>query len=462
MRQDMAQLELHTQHTPPIQPQETLETSKIPLPKPLPGQYISQAPIDAIPENKPPVPKEFDELGLPEIMVEDLIFKVLLNKGVLSGREIAHDICIHFSIIEPILGELKRRMLLGYRSTTDFGDFLYVLTESGREKAIVAREISAYAGAAPVPFDYYLAGVAEQSIRNETVGLEELRSAFSDLILNEEIFQTLGPAINSGRGMFLYGDPGNGKTSIAERICQCFKQNIFIPKSIWIDGQIVQLYDPQCHIAVEEEQSKEYDNRWILVKRPVVIVGGELTMESLEIHFNKLLRISEAPLQLKANGGIFLLDDFGRQRMSHDELLNRWIVPLEKRMDYLMLPNGKKIEVPFDELIIFSTNLNPRDLADEAFLRRIPYKINIIDPTEDAFRRIFKLLAPKYKISIDEGMINYLIDTHYKGKRPFRGCQPRDILEQVYNHSTYLGIDPVLTPEGIDAACRNYFTVMNQ
>ncbi len=414
-----------------------------------------------LPETHPPVPRSFEELGIPMVMLEDLIYKVLLSKGTLAGRDLAKEICVSFSILEPILGDMKQRMLLGYRSTASMGDFLYVLSETGREKALVARDISAYAGSVPVPFDYYLEGVDAQSIRNEVIGLEHLKQAFSDLILDQSIFATLGPAINSGRGMFLYGDPGNGKTSIAERICKCFENNIFIPKALWIDGQIVQLYDPQCHVAIEEgEQSKDYDNRWILIKRPVVIVGGELTMDSLEIHYNRQLRISEAPLQMKANGGIFLIDDFGRQRISHDELLNRWIVPLEKRIDFLMLPSGKKIEVPFDELIIFSTNLNPRDLADEAFLRRIPYKINVLDPTEQAFRAIFQLLAPKYKVAYDDRMVDYLIEKHYKGKRPFRGCQPRDILEQIFNVSSYSGLAPALTPEGLDAACANYFTVM--
>lgn len=395
------------------------------------------------------------------VLLEDLIYKVLLSKGVMSGRDLGRELCVNFSILEPILGDMKQRMLLGYRSTAAMGDFLYILSETGREKALTAREISAYAGAVPIPFDYYLEGVEAQSIRHEVIGLAHLKEAFSDLILDANIFSTLGPAINSGRGMFLYGDPGNGKTSIAERICKCFEHNIFIPKALWIDGQIVQLYDPQCHVAIEEgEQSKEYDNRWILIKRPVVIVGGELTMDSLEIHYNRQLRISEAPLQMKANGGIFLIDDFGRQRISHDELLNRWIVPLEKRIDFLMLPSGKKIEVPFDELIIFSTNLNPKDLADEAFLRRIPYKINVIDPTEAAFRAIFKLLAPKYKVTYDDAMVDYLIDKHYRGKRPFRGCQPRDILEQIFNVASYQGQNPSLTQEGLDAACANYFTVM--
>lgn len=409
---------------------------------------------------KPPLPKTFDELGLPMILLEDMIFKVLLSKGVLTGREIAAELCLHFSILEPILADLKARLLLGYRSNSGFGDFMYVLTDSGREKGIIAREISAYAGAVPIPFDYYLEGVEAQSIRNETIEFEHLNAAFSDLILDKSIFETLGPAINSGRGLFLYGDPGNGKTSIAERISRTFKQNIYIPKAIWIDGQILQVYDPQCHEAVEETSDSEFDQRWIQIKRPVVVVGGELTMESLEIHFNKLLRISEAPLQLKANGGVFLIDDFGRQRMSHVELLNRWIVPLEKRVDFLTLPNGKKIEVPFDELIIFSTNLNPADLVDEAFLRRIPYKINIKDPTEAAYREIFRFMAPKYGITYDDKMIDYLVDNHYRGKRPFRSCQPRDILEQIFNSSTYGGTDAKLTPELLDAACRNYFGIM--
>lgn len=408
----------------------------------------------------PPAPKNLEESGLPVVIIEDLIFKMLLSKGSMAGRAIAEELCLHFSIVEPILTDMKARLLIGYRSTHGLGDFLYILSEQGREKGVQARAISAYAGAAPVPFDYYLEGVEAQSIRNEAIGYEHLQEAFSDLILDTALFSTLGPAINSGRGLFLYGDPGNGKTSIAERISRTFRQNIFIPKSVWIDGQILQVFDPQCHEPVDDSGLGEYDTRWIMIKRPVVVVGGELTMDSLEIHFNKLLRISEAPLQMKANGGVFLIDDFGRQRVSHVDLLNRWIVPLEKRVDYLVLPNGKKIEVPFDELIIFSTNLNPADLVDEAFLRRIPYKVNVQNPTEGQFRDIFKLLAPKFGVTYEDAMVSYLIDKHYRGIRPFRGCQPRDILEQISNSAAYGGHPPKLTPEALDAACHNYFAVM--
>jgi hypothetical protein len=198
------------------------------------------------------------------------------------------------------------------------------------------------------------------------------------------------------------------------------------------------------------------------IKRPAVMVGGELTMDALEIKYNPILRVSEAPLQMKANGGVFLIDDFGRQRVSHIDLLNRWIVPLEKRMDFLVLPNGQKISVPFDELIIFSTNLDPKSLVDDAFLRRIPYKIHVKDPSEEQFKQIFSMLCTKYNIAYDESKVSYLIQKHYQGKRPFRGCQPRDILEQILNSATYRRVEPVLTEELLDMACRNYFAAMGQ
>lgn len=415
----------------------------------------------------PAVPKTLEETALTMVVLEDLIFKIMLNKGAMTGREIAEDLCLHFPMVEKILADLKTRLFVAHKSNVGVGDFVYVLTESGQEKAITAREISAYAGAAPVPFADYLAAVKAQSIRNENPGFEALQAAFADMIFDPALFDTIGPAINSGRGLFLYGEPGNGKTTIAEKLSECFQHNIYIPKALWIEGQIVQLYDPQNHILPKGSDDAKpliakYDQRWIEIKRPAVMVGGELTMDALEIRYNPTLRVSEAPLQMKANCGVFLIDDFGRQRMSHVDLLNRWIVPLEKRVDYLVLPNGQKITVPFDELIIFSTNLDPASLVDDAFLRRIPYKIHVKDPTETDFKHIFKLLCPRYGVVYDEPMLDYLIEKHYKGKRPFRGCQPRDILEQIVNTSAYKQEPPVMTLEKLDMACRNYFAAMGK
>jgi predicted ATPase with chaperone activity len=277
----------------------------------------------------------------------------------------------------------------------------------------------------------------------------------------------LGPAINSGRGLFLYGYPGNGKSSIAERVTRCFGTTVWIPKVIYVEGQILKLLDMAAHEPVEIERSvglldeSDFDRRWIQIRRPTIVTGGELRMDDLEIHYDPITKVSEAPLQLKSNLGTFLIDDFGRQRMQPVELLNRWIVPLEKRYDFLSLSNGKKIRVPFDQLIIFSTNLDPRQLVDEAFLRRIPYKIEAKDPTEEAFRKMIAVLAAKLGFhEVDTRAVDYLISQHYQRPgRPFRCCHPRDLLLQVRNLCVYKNLPLELTPENFDFAVINYFTM---
>jgi len=283
------------------------------------------------------------------------------------------------------------------------------------------------------------------------------------------MFDILGPAINSGRGMFLYGCAGNGKSSIAERITRCFGDEIYIPRCLTIDGMILKLFDQANHEEIHRKRDLLFkkdrlDERWVKIRRPTLVVGGELTMEVLEVQYNPTSKTCEAPVQLKSNCGTLVIDDFGRQRMKPIELLNRWIVPLEKRIDYLNMPNGKKIQVPFDQLIIFATNLEPKDLCDDAFLRRIPYKINISDPDEAAFRRLFDMFGPKMGFDMNAGAlaaIDYLLEVHYRKKnRPFRCCQPRDLLLQIRNRCLYLGTPLAITPELFDYATSVYFTVM--
>ncbi|MBW2573592.1 MAG: AAA family ATPase [Deltaproteobacteria bacterium] len=407
----------------------------------------------------PPVLEDLDQTGLNEKLIEDLIFKLLHCQGVMTGRQIADEICLQFKSIEHILSDLKQQLFLTYKSDAGMNDFVYMLTEQGRTKAIIGVESSAYVGSAPVPFTDYLKSVESQSIQNETPGVEELREAFHDLVLEQHVFFTLGPAINSGRGVFLYGAPGNGKTSIAKRVHKCFKDAIYIPKTLLIGGELLKFYDPQWHNAVEDN-GLQYDKRWIKIERPAVIVGGEMDLESLSIKYNPQTKISEAPLQMKANCGTFVVDDFGRQRISPRDLLNRWILPLEKRIDFLTLSNGIKFQVPFDELLIFCTNIDPKELLDEAFLRRIPYKVKLKDPSEEKFRHIMKFMAPKYDIEYDDAMADYLIDTYFRGKRPFRSCHPRDILEQIVNASAYQRIKPRLTKDLIKLAAFNYFAAM--
>jgi hypothetical protein len=267
--------------------------------------------------------------------------------------------------------------------------------------------------------------------------------------------------------MFLFGFPGNGKTSIAERITRCFGSSIWIPRALGIDGDIIRVFDPGVHEVIEDGRERALinlsgvDTRWVQIVRPTVIAGGELTMNELEVVQNPQTKICESPLQLKSNCGTLVIDDFGRQTMPVDVLLNRWIVPLEKRYDFLNLPSGKKVQVPFDQLIIFSTNLEPKDLVDGAFLRRIPYKIEVPDPSEEEFRALMKLMAPMMGFQYDEAVVTYLIETHYRAvNRPFRACQPRDLLLQVKNYCIYKRRPKQLTNESFDFAVENYFSVM--
>jgi predicted ATPase with chaperone activity len=309
--------------------------------------------------------------------------------------------------------------------------------------------------------------VSRQSLTKQTPSVEDLKRAFADLLISPAMLRRLGPAINSGRGLFLFGAAGNGKTSIAERVTKAFGETIWIPRAIGIDGEIIRVYDPNVHELVPTEstggllEESRIDKRWIRIRRPTVVVGGELTMSNLEVTLNTSTGVSESPVQLKSNCGTLVIDDFGRQRMTTDELLNRWIVPLEKRIDYLNLANGKKIEVPFDQLVIFSTNLEPRDLVDDAFLRRIPYKIEVNDPTEAEYRELFKMMAPKLGFEYNDAAVTYLIEKHYRPiKRPMRCCQPRDLLTQVRNMCLFESRPLELSEAAMDFAVETYFAVL--
>lgn len=412
-------------------------------------------------------PASYVSAGLSESDVEGLIFKLLLGRGDTPGRTIADHIRLPFVLVNETLQRLKNEQLLVYRGSAPMNDYVYQLPDIGRERARRLAEHCSYFGAAPVALSDYLASVKAQSMGTQHPSVEDLKNAFSDLLVNSRMLERLGPAVNSGRGLFLFGAPGNGKTSIAERVTKAFGEHIWLPRAIGVDGEILLLFDPICHEEVPIDNGagllnqSRVDKRWIKIKRPTIVVGGELTMEALEVVFNSSTGISEAPLQLKSNCGTLVIDDFGRQRMSTDELLNRWIVPLEKRYDFLNLANGKKIQVPFDQLVIFSTNLEPKDLVDEAFLRRIPYKIEVMDPSESEFRELFKIMCPKMGFEYDEQAVDHLLMRHYlEVERPFRNCQPRDLLMQVRNHCYYEGRDLVLSPEAFDFAAENYFSVM--
>jgi DNA-binding PadR family transcriptional regulator len=412
-------------------------------------------------------PPSIRDAGLTDSEVESLILKYLLSRGDSSGRDIADQVKLPFIMLEPLLRQLKFDQLLVYRGSAPMNDYVYQLTDLGRERARRFMDHCTYNGSAPVSLMDYIISVKAQTLERQNPSTEDLKRAFNDILIGERMLRRLGPAINSGRGLFLYGSAGNGKTTIAERVTRAFGQFIWIPRAIGIDGEIIRMFDPvnheECPLPPNSgllDQSK-IDRRWVRIRRPTIVVGGELTMDSLEVTLNRTTGISEAPLQLKSNCGTLVIDDFGRQKMSIDTLLNRWIVPLEKRFDFLNLPNGKKIQVPFDQLIVFSTNLEPKQLVDEAFLRRIPYKIEIIDPTEQEFRDLMRLMCARMGFEYEEDPINYLIDTHYrKIKRPFRCCQPRDLLQQVKNYCLFRKTPLKLSNENFDLAVENYFAVM--
>ncbi len=417
------------------------------------------------PEFVPVQPTSWDETGLTESEVEKLVLKRLLYRGNLSGRGISEQLQLPFVMIEPLLWNLTRDQLIVYCDAAPMNDAVYQLTDWGREKARRFGEQCAYDGAAPVSLKAYIHSVQAQSIRHQRLTLADLQRVSADLLLPPRLLDRLGPAVNSGRGLLLYGAPGNGKTSIADRVSHAFDAPIWIPRVLGIDDQIIRLFDPLNHEELPLDSSQEeldgtpIDHRWVRIRRPTITVGGELTLESLEITFNSATGIGEGPLQLKSNCGTLVIDDFGRQRISVEQLLNRWIVPLEKRFDFLSLASGKKLRVPFDCLVIFSTNLSSNELNHEGFLRRIPYKIEITDPSESDFRSLLQRLCQDLEIPHHPRVVDYLIDRHYKAAgRSFRYCHPRDLLLQIRGYCFFHGTAPELTEENIDTAVANYFS----
>lgn len=414
----------------------------------------------------PPEPRSLEETGVSPVVIETLVIKFLLQVGSSSGRDVAKRLCLPFAILEDLLLALRSRQLLEHKGSAQLGDYYYALTDQGADRARAAMRSCAYVGPVPVLLDDYILSVDAQTIRAEAAKRNQLEEAFSDISVEQEMLDALGPAINSGAGLFLYGAPGNGKTTIAKRITKCFGQSIWIPRTITEDGQFIKYYDASFHEAVSAGENsiirtENHDARWIKITRPTVVVGGELTMDALEIRHDNKTNVSEASLQMKSNCGCLLIDDFGRQRIEPTELLNRWIVPLENRHDFLTLASGKKIQVPFEQLIIFSTNLEPCDLADDAFLRRIPYKIEVGDPNIAEFRKLFEIFCNNFGCAFQPEAVDYLVQTHYRpNSRPLRRCQPRDLLNQIRNYCTYNEMPIQLRPEIIDRVVKSYFTAV--
>lgn len=415
---------------------------------------------------RPLEPSGLGDGGVNEALLEAIVYRYLLNLGEATGREVADQVKLPFRLVEPILARLKMDQHVAYKSATSTNDYLYVLTDEGRQVARGHQRDCAYVGACPVSMDQYVESVSLQSIEGQFPKKQDLEKAFSDLLINPQMFDRLGPAIASGKGMFLFGYPGNGKTSIAERVTKAFGRYIWIPRAIEVAGEVIQLWDPMCHqldmpqVNAGLLDASGFDKRWVRIHRPTIVAGGELTMEMLEVQHNSASHVSEAPLQLKSNCGTLVVDDFGRQKMRVDELLNRWIVPLEKRYDFLNLASGKKLQVPFDQMIVFSTNLEPKDLVDDAFLRRIPYKIEAENPPETDFRKLFEVMCGVVGVPFRDSAIDHLIETHYRPTdRAMRMCHPRDLLLQVKHYCQYNDLPIELENQYLDFACQNYFSV---
>ena len=421
----------------------------------------------------PPPIKRIEDTGLTQIFIEDLALKMLYFRGELTGHEIAELMHLPFqAVVSPIMDSVKREQYCEVKGAGGLGtaSFRYVITGKGIARAREQLERTTYADAAPVPWEDYIRAINAQGSKRLRVNPKIMKQALSHLVLEESVFSKIGPAVNSGKSIFLYGPPGNGKTTIAESIGRMIlKNDIYIPYAVEVDGQIIKVYDEINHVAVPEEEQmgrtatgslgpRKMDTRWLRIRRPVIMVGGELTLDGLELVYDPNNKYYEAPFQMKANGGMFLIDDFGRQQIRPRDLLNRWIVPMEKNIDFLALHTGRKVEVPFEVLIVFSTNLPPRDLVDEAFLRRIRHKIEVSSPTFDGYREIFKAMCRLRGIEYDEQAVRYLLQEHYiKTQRKLRANHPRDLLDQMADVAQYLGQKPQLTKELIDRASDAYF-----
>ncbi|HWZ33539.1 MAG TPA: hypothetical protein VNX18_19495 [Bryobacteraceae bacterium] len=416
----------------------------------------------------PPVPESLQDAGIQPSIVEQLILKYLYFRGELVGREIGQLLGFQFSIIDEILETFKRQHFLAVKKSLGMGNMsgVFVLTDSGRNLAREFLESNQYAGPAPVPLYQYSEVVRLQKLRDNWLSPELLTKAFRHLVVEADILAQIGPAVNASKSFLIYGQPGNGKTALAESLFRVETEPIYLPYALECQGNIIQIYDPIYHQKIEDEEgemsalqtSLPHDGRWFKCRRPFIITGGELTLEMLDLSYNKVSKVYDAPFQLKANNGIYLIDDFGRSKATPAEVLNRWIVPMERHVDYLSFQAGGKVTVPFEAFLIFSTNLRPDQLGDEAFLRRIQYKMFLRSPKAPEFIQIFRRFCDSRELECPDGVIESFVQKHYiTGDKRFRRCHPRDVVTHAIDIINFERRAPELNQELLDRAFHSCF-----
>jgi hypothetical protein len=417
--------------------------------------FLTRAEIESL---GPPTPEDIEEIGVSESFLRDLSLKYVARLPEATSATVAEQLHLPCALTEEILYRLYREKLVEMRLQSTVGATRYAMLDQGWERLVRMESENCYRGPTPVSLADYSHMMRLQFAPSRPASIETVRAAFSDLVLPESLLQTLGCVINSRSSLFLTGVPGTGKTAVSERINAALSGSVWVPYAIEIDGHVIRVFDSRYHHPVSKKPStREHDRRWIEIERPLIRVGGEITLDNTALVWSETSKFYEAPFQMKSNGGTLIIDDFGRQSVPTESLLNRWLQPLERRVDFLTLNNGNKIEVPFEQLVVFATNFDEREIVDEAFLRRLGYRARIEMPTASAYLEIFKRAASASAITLDEVSLNHVLDKYVVEKRPMKPCEPRDLLNRVNDLCRFEGRPLHLTPEVVDIAWRNYF-----